>query len=511
MSKVKFKTIIMWAGILLLCACTSNDNSGRNYYVDSLEGNDSADGRTQRTAWKSLEKVSQIQFQAGDSLLFRRGSVLEGVLEISGKGKSDKRIVIDAYGIGQKPCIKAPDASLYTILIYNSDYLTLQNLEVVNQGAERMPARTGVKVLCENYGTSHNIILNALDIHDVNGSLVKSEGGGSGILIENKGKEIISIFDSLLIENCAIRRCERNGMIWNSYWPRNNWHPSTNTIVRKNLIEEIPGDGIVPIGCEGALIEYNLMRMGAANLPIQDAAAGIWPWSCDNTVIQFNEVSGHKAQWDGQAYDSDYNSNNTTIQYNYSHDNDGGFLLVCNEGTTPKELSIGNKGTVVQYNVSINDAIRTRLARNGTYFSPTIHVAGPVENTTINNNILHVNPKPTDNVDRSIITSDSWDGYANNTTFKDNVFYVPQTSEFRMYESTNNIFDGNYYLGSYKGKPEDKNGKNKSTYYSSLIDKDPTGFNSLSFLFETFDIADGAATLKTIKKDAIVSFFKELE
>lgn len=181
-------------------------------------------------------------------------------MELSAKGKAEKRVIIDAYGIGRKPCIKAPDASLYTILVRNSDYLTLQNLEVVNTGTERLAHRTGVKVLCENYGVSHNIILNALEIHDVNGSLIKQKGGGSGILIVNKGQDVISTFDGLTIENCIIRRCERNGMIWSSYSSRNNWHPSTNTVVRKNLIEEVPGDGIVPIGCEGALIEYNLMR-----------------------------------------------------------------------------------------------------------------------------------------------------------------------------------------------------------------------------------------------------------
>ena len=81
------------------------------------------------------------------------------------------------------------------------------------------------------------------------------------------------------------------------------------------LIEDVPGDGIVPIGCDGALIEYNLMRNCPGTLPHSEAAAGFWPWSCDNTVMQFNEVSDHKAPWDAQGFDSDYNCRNTTIQY----------------------------------------------------------------------------------------------------------------------------------------------------------------------------------------------------
>lgn len=506
MSKLKYVILIVLA-CTFFCVFTSNAKSGRNYYVDAMQGSDAADGLSERSAWKSLDKLKDIKLRAGDSLLFRRGTTLEGVLELSAKGEINKRVIIDAYGIGRKPCLKAPDASLYTVLIRNSDYLTLQNIEVVNTGVERMPFRTGVKLLCEDYGVSHDIILNALYIHDVNGSLVKQKGGGSGILIVNKGKKIISTFDGLTIENCVIRRCERNAMIWDSYSDRNNWHPSTRTIVRRNLIEEVPGDGIVPIGCEGALIEYNLMRDCPSLLPHSEAAAGIWPWSCDNTVIQFNEVSDHKAPWDAQGFDSDYNCNNTTIQYNYSHDNDGGFILICNSG---EDSGVGNKGTTVQYNISINDGIRPRATRQGV-FSPTIHVGGPCQDTMINNNILHVNPKPASFIDRSIITSDSWNGYADNTTFKENVFFVSQESAFRLSKSTNNVFDGNFYLGTYVGKPEDRNGMNISSYYSSLIKLDPTGFNSFSFLFDIVSVGDGTALLKAINKDVIYSFFEEIK
>ena len=506
---MKLKSVIL---ILLLGivsgACYGKPASGRNYYIDSKQGSDNADGLSERSAWKSFERLKDIQLKAGDSLLLCRGSVFDGVLEISAQGKANRRIVVDAYGTGRKPCIQAPEASLYAVLIRNSDYLTLQNLEVVNTGRERMPYRTGVKVLCEDYGVSHDLILNALYIHDVNGSLVKQKGGGSAILIENRGEKTVSTFDGLTIENCVIRRCERNAMIWSSaYCSRDNWHPSTRVVVRKNLIEEVPGDGIVPIGCEGTLIEYNLMRNCPSLLPYSEAAAGIWPWSCDNTVVQFNEASDHKAPWDAQGFDSDYNCNNTKIQYNYSHDNDGGFVLICNSGNSS---GAGNNGTIVQYNVSINDAVRPRATRDGV-FSPTIHIAGPVTNTLVNNNILHVNPKPTPYVDRSIITADFWDGYADQTTFRENVFYVPQESAFRLTQSTHNLFEGNFYLGTYENKPDEETGKTASCYYQSVISKDPTGFSSLSFLFDTMVIGDGAAVLKVVNKEAIHEFFEEMK
>lgn len=520
MMKVKY---YFWAALLTFsgisfqsCNNAGGDKIGVNYYLDAQNGNDANNGLSEKQAWKSIGKIKDVHLKPGDSLLLRRGSVFTGIMEICAQGQAERRIVIDAYGQGKKPCITAPDSSLYAICVRNSDYVTLQNLEVTNKGTERMSKRTGVKVVCENYGTSRNIVLNALDIHDVNGSLIKHEGGGSGILIESHWDKdsLVSVFDSLTIENCVIRRCERNAIIWNAPWSRKDWHLSTHTTVRKNLIEEVPGDGIVPIGCDGALVEYNLMRNCPALLPDGEAAAGIWPWSCDNTIIQFNEVSDHKAPWDGQGFDSDFNCTNTSIQYNYSHDNDGGFILICNagEGETEPADNIGNQGSVVCYNVSIDDAVRQRKTRVGT-FSPTIHIAGPCKRTLVERNILHIGMKPSAEVDRKVVTSDSWGGYADSTTFRGNVFYAParQPSAFNLTKSTNNLFEGNYYLGTFKEKPKDALQRESSTYYAALAGKNADGPLTLSFLFEEMEVGDGAAVMRAVKRETIHDFFNQLE
>jgi len=43
-----------------------------------------------------------------------------------------------------------------------------------------------------------------------------------------------------------------------------------------------------------------------------------------HTVIQTTKLTEQRAT-DGEGFDSDWNSRNTVIQYNYSHDNDGAF------------------------------------------------------------------------------------------------------------------------------------------------------------------------------------------
>ena len=495
---------------LLLTGCVSvGRQSGTCYYFDANDGHDQNDGKTPQTAWKSVERVKDLLLMPGDSVLFKRGSVFHGIIEVSGKGTPQQRIIIDAYGQGSKPCIIAPDSCLYTVLVKNSDYLTLQNLEIVNKGSNRLAGRTGVKVLCEDFGVSRNLILNALYIHDVNGTLAKHSGEGSGILIANSWKEHISYYDSLLIENCVIRRCERNAINWHSNWDRQNWHPNLHTVVRHNLIEEVPGDGIVPIGCDSTLIEYNLMRKCTGILPPGDAAAGIWPWSSDNTIIQFNEVSDHKAPWDGQGFDSDFNCSNTVIQYNYSHDNEGGFLLICCPGPNERDTTkmIGNIGTRVLYNVSYNDAVRTHKTRVG-YFSPTIHMGGVSTNTLIYRNILHAGIKPTENIDRSFFTSDSWGGYADSTTVRENVFYTPEMSAIRLNKSTRNLFEGNYYLGNITSIPADASAHKESTYYSQEMVNSVVGFQSL---FDNVMVGDGEAVMSVVNKERVQAFFDHMK
>lgn len=495
--------------LICLAAIFSACTTTHTYYFDSELGHDDNAGTSENQAWKTFNPLREVRLNPGDKILLKKGQNFFGELEINGQGTQKARIIIDSYGKGKKkPCIVGDMMSMYAMRIYNSDYVTVQNIEIVNSGKKPIPGRTGLKIECTNYGVSHSIVVNNVTIRDVNGSLLKEEGGGSGILIENSGDSILSRFDSLTIENCHILRCARNAMIWSGYYDRKNWFPSKHTIVRNNLIEEVPGDGIVPIGCDSTLIEYNVMRNCPDVLPMTEAAAGFWPWSCDNTIIQFNDVSGHKAPWDAQAYDCDYNCTNTVIQYNYSHGNYGGLVLVCDSGNE-RDYSLGNKNSIVRYNISIGDGIRPKETRQG-MFSPNIHIAGRVENTLIERNIIHSNIKPADNIDRTMITSDNWDGYADNTSFTENIFYTAEKSKFDLTKSTRNYFNGNWYLGSYQQLPDDQEARTASeAYQTQVLDIDPNGYKGLYRLMESRTVEGETAYF--VKKEAIEAFFNSLK
>jgi hypothetical protein len=425
------------------------------YYVDSEGGDDQNNGVSPEQAWKSLKHINEMIFKPGDRILFKAGTRYTGQLKPQGSGCLIQPIVIDMYGEGDRPRIDGEGEVLQTLYLYNIEYWEVNNLETTNTGKDRQPNRKGVFVHIQDFGVAHHIHLRNLYIHDVNGSLVKKEGGGDAISWRNEGSEKKSRFDGLLIEGCHIERCGRNGIMGGGYWTRDQWYPNLNVVIRQNLLEGVPGDGIVPTACDGALVEYNVMRDCPRLLPDGEAAAGIWPWSCDNTVIQFNEVSDHKSPWDGQGFDSDWNCRHTIIQYNYSHDNEGGFLLICNDGNNNMPYNIGNEDTIVRYNISVNDGLRSTGKHAG--FSPTFHISGPCKNTKIYNNVIYITRKPDDKIDRRLLKMDNWGGpWPVNTWFANNVFYAEDTVQYDFGNAINTVFENNLYYGDHRDSPSDR-------------------------------------------------------
>ncbi len=233
-------------------------------------------------------------------------------------------------------------------------------------------------------------------------------------------------------------RTDRNGIVgWSDYWPRDNWYPSLHVVIRNNLLEDIGGDGIVPIGCDGCIIEHNTLRGGRTRA--EDYAAGIWPWSCDNTVVQYNEVSGMVGTKDGQGFDADWNCRNTIIQYNYSHDNEGGFILLCESGDP--DPGRFNDGAIVRYNISQNDGARI------------FQVGGKVTNARIYNNVIYVGEGKGD----PLMVLHNPDGmWPDGIEYANNIFYDLGRGGYELGQSTGNTFTHNVFFGTHAAsEPED--------------------------------------------------------
>ena len=414
------------------------------YYIDPVAGNDINPGTSASTAWRSLSKINSTTFSPGDRILFKSGASFAGQLWPKGSGAAGAPIVIDKYGGDARPIINGDGQAEDAVLLRNQEYWEINNLEITNRGAKRA-VRRGVHVDAANCGDLHHIYLRSLTVHDVNG--VDSDKVNGGIHYTAEGDSRPSRFVDLRIEDNHIYHVDRSGIFgWSSHWLRSKWYPSLGVVIRGNHLEDIGGDGIVVVATDGALVEHNVV--GHANQRSAGYDIAIWSWSADNTIIQYNEAYATRGQRDGEGFDSDWNSRNTIIQYNYSHDNDGGFLLICDEGGQDAKYSIGNQGTIVRYNISQNDHHRG------------INLAGPVKNSLIYNNTFYVGKE--DKV--GLVLHSNWNGWADGTFLYNNIFYVDGAADFSYGvsrardgeyktapgagKSMNNVFDSNIYFGN---------------------------------------------------------------
>jgi hypothetical protein len=211
------------------------------------------------------------------------------------------------------------------VLLRNAQHVEVRDFELTNIGTNTAPRR-GVHIAGDNAGTLTNTLVCDLFIHDVNGTQKSKDNGG--IIFRTRGERIPTRFHGLWIERNIVWRVDRSGIVAQSYHAnRRRWFPSTEVVIADNWIGDVGGDGITPWATDGCLVEHNIVR--GANERADTYNAGIWPWSTDNTVMRLNRASHVKTLLDGQGFDSDYNSRNTVLEYNLSHDNEGGFLLIC--------------------------------------------------------------------------------------------------------------------------------------------------------------------------------------
>jgi hypothetical protein len=427
---------------------------GATYYVDSAKGQDSDSGTSPNTPWKTLDKVNATILRSGDRVLFKAGETWKGQLAPKTAGANGRSISIDRYGSGPKPRIDGDGQVEDAVRLYNVQNIEVRNFEITNRGAQRA-VRRGVHIFIDNFGTAEHIVVAGLYIHDVNG--VNGNGDNAkdngGIIFRTKGDRTPSRFDDLVIERNLIRTVDRSGIAADSYHAkRTRWYPSLHVVIRDNFVDDVGGDGIVPWATDGVLVEHNIARN--CNRRAGSYNAGIWPWSTDNSLFQLNEASLTRTTLDGQGFDSDYNSRKTLFQYNYSHDNEGGFILICTPVKRNGRENVGNVGTVVRYNISRNDHTRA------------FHLTG-AEHTTADHNVVYVGP----GIDMQMLAVTTWEGWPRDAVFQNNTFWVMGTARYGHEVKRNRdgtydlapgwgpapgiVFEGNRYIGKNVDRPED--------------------------------------------------------
>ena len=391
----------MWRHLTEIILLAAVSAQAETYYADPQKGDDARAGTAAEVAWRSLERVNGVTLRPGDEVRFLAGGVWRGTLAPGGRGEAGKPVIIGAYGSGPRPRIEGTEED--AVRLQNFPHVVLEGLEITNRGDGSSPRR-GVHMVAANAGTVAGVVVRDLYIHDVNGTNKDKDNGG--IIFRTQGERQPSRFDGLRIERNIVWRVDRSGIAADSYhWSRQRWFPSLDVVIRDNYVADAGGDGIVPWATEGALVEHNIVR--GANTRAGSYNAGIWPWSADRTLFRLNRASEVRTRLDGQGFDSDYNSRGTRFEYNLSHDNEGGFMLICSPGERDARENVGNRGTVVRRNISRND--RERI----------FHVSA-AENTLVEENYVYVGA----GLDVQLLLLSDWRGWADGLLIRNNRYVI---------------------------------------------------------------------------------------
>ena len=431
--------------------------AGVVYYVNAESGNDTNEGTSPDQAWATLDKIEKTKFEPGDTIRLHEASVFDDTLVLegdkNGEGADGAPIILESYGdTGGKATINGngegyvdqmEKKDIYsTVTLFNASHWTIRDLAITNIGPGEdtnemsKKDRVGMYVLAKNNGLTQDIHVDNLDVSDVNGSWNAKDIGNGGIFFTVTGTPTgeVTRFHNISVTNCQVDNVTRTGISVGATVYGDIITPDTeattieagviqqyghtDVLIENNYVKQSGGDAIVPQFCYKPLIQYNVSDTASYSHSKWDLTskengtwqvnAGIWPWLCYFPNFQYNEAFNTVDNYDGEAYDCD-SGTGTIYQYNYSHDNEGGFMLIC----SPK-----NFDSLIRYNISQNDRKHLFLVSNSLnpdYYDPRYPGISEEETAYVYNNTLYTGP----GLDVTVMSQEE-PGYVR---MKNNLFY----------------------------------------------------------------------------------------
>lgn len=474
-----------------------------NYYFDGENGDDNNDGLTEATPKKTLSAASAIVNGSTKStkILFKSGSSFSGQLKLENFYSAPQEpLYVGSYGGSELPVIRG--AGAYAVGLFG-DNARIYNLEIINPNGIQ-----GVNVEAAKNGVSENIVVEGCYIHEIGWNWTYDFSVEDFATNENGVKETVDVkavcpdrnyaystsgiyfnaprgdgqnyrmFKNVWVMNNKVRETGRSGIIFASSWQSGNgcawggsnkfvnldngWYPPQYVVISGNDISYIGGDGIVTIGVQDCWMEHNVVIHSAILGRAGNACAGIWPVNARRVYIQYNEAGYTHMDngcTDGEGFDIDIGCSEIYFQYNYSHDNAGGGLLLCNvhsdmplfdengnpvyDENTGKQKTFESAGywdkVFIRNNVFANNG---DSGTNGAF----LVVSSDCKNAVCENNVVIMKRGL---FSQNLITTADWGrcGVQTGFVFRNNIFYSPmeQYTKIDMSCSKNYVFENNLY------------------------------------------------------------------
>lgn len=470
------------------------------YYVSSSTGNDSNNGTSQSTPWKTMAKVSSITFQPGDRILLKSGDSWNEKLTLKGSGTKASPITITSYGTGNKPLIKSGAPNSGVVYGSNISHWLIQGLavEIIPTSRLLWPDKATGILIEYNAGTVYEGL--QIDGNDVYSSSADSNTYGISVQAFFNGGTYGKVGKDFVISNNSISKVGWYAIITGGYDTAAKKGVSSqetyeNMYVVGNNVSNIGNQGIVIGNANGSAIERNVVRAAGQVAPAngeQYGPGGLWFVASRDSFIRFNEVSemgNSGAPGDGAGINIDWYCTNITVQYNQSYNNSGnGFTTMSNNGgKILNNKAYGNRGE--QHNGDGQIALGNFTARRD--------LMTGAKNMVVAYNTIIVDVAGTTGVNTTFMDdgvtpiAGLWTG---NSIYRNNIVLKSGTSTSVFDIDTNATIDQIWENKIYSSGSTFTAKKNGTTYSGLWNWQSATTFDSGSFVYELDANAPGSVS-----------------
>lgn len=432
------------------CLCATAQN--KTYYISHI-GNDANDGLSIASAWFSFSHINNIDLQPGDKILLEGSQNFTGVIQLDANdaGTATNPITISSYGIGPATINAINSAAIYAS---NAGGIHINNLILKGDGSDH----DGIDLFVNQTTADINFI--SIDSIEVFG--FGKRGCLIGAYSTDKG-----------INHCTIRYSSFHDNIVAGLETFGDWPSLSNTDFTISYCKfynnygdltptsKATGSGLVVSGVDSGLVEYcEAYNNGTNNRSTGGGPVGIWAYDARNIIIQYCESHHNKAGLtkDGGGFDLDGGSQYCTIQYCYSHDNEGYGMSLVEYGSS-NEFT----GNIIRYNISQNDARKNSNGAIALYAVDGLH---RVNNSEIYNNTVYIDANNLVNGRPSAVNILT-QNYAG-VNIRNNIFYVKGGVDMMNAEFA--LSPGEIYFGAnnYYSSVSEYNFLWNGSYYTSL-------------------------------------------
>lgn len=340
-----------WMYLILLFSVFNFQTKPKVYYI-SPSGNDTQDGLSIKTAWRSIEKVNSIILKAGDKVLFEGGGTFKGNIQLDSLdgGTANKPVTISSFG-AKTAIIDAGEGR--GLFAYNCAGIKVSKLSFKGDGIGKN-IQNGIEFYTDF--TSKSLSFITIDSCEVKGF------HKYGILIMGDKSDTSGYRDVRITHTIAHENGEAGIGSLSKYpsIPHKNFYLAYNKAFNnRGILEKThnhSGNGIVMAGIDKIVIEHcEAYENGADNRCTGGGPVGIWVWMCKNGLIQNCESHHNHAGLtkDGGGFDIDGGSTDCMIRNCYSHENEGaGYLLA------QFDCPLKFRNNKIMNNISLNDGLK---------------------------------------------------------------------------------------------------------------------------------------------------------